>query len=209
LLAIAAAAAALGVATLFLGDVRLRIGTVELLRNSHAARPFVIAFGLATLAGRGMLVLRLLLPVAVLMIVLPLNEYENGLRDLVAVRHPLRDTGACMLRVQGDERAAGKPAPGIYAIGEARWFLHSYFYYFRQLGWDRVNTLEEPTVRDGLFVPGRQRPIIMDDDTYRTVKQKWPNVTQEVPVVALRDALLLLPGPYSQCPRPTAPVSFK
>ena len=50
---------------------------------------------------------------------------------------------------------------GIYAVREGKWMLHSHFYYFRRLGpWERGDEIDDRVLSEGVFVPGRQRPIL-------------------------------------------------
>ena len=200
LLILSIAAGIVSVATFVLGQVDLRLGGVQILRNSHIVRPLLLSFVLAAVAGRAVTASRLLVPAALLMAIVPIHEYGNSLTGIAETKHLLRDTGACLLRVREGERAAGHRAPGIYAVGGARWFLHSYYYYFRQAGaWESTPAGDAETIAKGLFAAGEQRPILIGDDGYRAVKQKWPEVGQVVPSLALRDVLLLLPGPYAVC----------
>jgi 4-amino-4-deoxy-L-arabinose transferase-like glycosyltransferase len=208
ILIVAVAAGVLSVATFVFGQVDVRIGGLQILRNSHIARPLVVSFVLAAFAGRAVTAARLLVPAALMMALVPMSEYESSLEEIARNRHVLRDTGACLVRVRAAERAAGRSAPGIYAVGGERWFLHSYYYYFRHAGgWESAPTGDAATISKGLFVAGEQRPMLLGDDAYRLVKQTWPEVGQVVPSLALRDVLLLMPGPYAGCATLTRPPS--
>jgi 4-amino-4-deoxy-L-arabinose transferase-like glycosyltransferase len=202
LLALAAVSVLVAIATLILGRVSIEIGNVVLFRNGHVARPLVVALALATIAGRGVAAGRLLLPIVLLVAVMPVNEYENSLVDVTRARHTLRDARTCLLRVRGEELAAGRSAPGIYAVGEERWFLHSYFYYLRDVGgWEHSSTVDEGKALQGLFTSGVQRPMLLGDEAYARMKAVNGDV-QRVPVIVLRDVMLLVPGPYAPCAPP-------
>jgi hypothetical protein len=119
--------------------------------------------------------------------------------------HPLRTARDCLVAVRDREQASGAPAPGVYAIGEQRWFLHSYFYYLHHVGgWQRSEALDPAALTDALFVPGRQRPVLIGDDDYRAFKAAHEQALQAIPSLGLRDVLLLMPGPYAVC-APQAP----
>jgi 4-amino-4-deoxy-L-arabinose transferase-like glycosyltransferase len=199
LLVLAAIGVVVAMATVILGRVDIEAGGVTLFRNSHAARPLVIALVLATLAGQGAFATRVLLPGVLLIAILPVNEYENVLKRVVVESHPVRTAGDCLLRVRSRELAAGNKAPGIYAVGGERWFLHSYYYYLHEVGgWDSSPTLDEPKAVEGLFTPGLQRPMMLNDEAYQALKVRHAGL-RNVPVMKLRDVLLLAPGPYAPC----------
>jgi 4-amino-4-deoxy-L-arabinose transferase-like glycosyltransferase len=200
LLGIAAVAFAIAIVTLVTGSVNLRLGGAQILRNSHVARPLIVALVLATLAGRGIAVSRVIVPAVVLLAVMPLDAYKDTLRKVPVERHPLRTAGECLTRVADAEREAGRPAPGIYAVGEQRWFLHDYFYYLsRSGGWDRAEALDVPTVERALFDSNYQRPVMLDDADYRALRARDAEALGETAVIPLREVLLVLPGPYGVC----------
>jgi 4-amino-4-deoxy-L-arabinose transferase-like glycosyltransferase len=200
-------AAGLAVATLLLGSVHWRIGGVTIVRNSHVARPLLVALVLATLSGRGVMAARIIFPTALLMLVLPINGYEDVLRRIKVEAHPLRSARDCLTGVRGAQLAAGGAAPGIYAIGERKWFLHSYYYYLHHVGgWDRTDDVNNEFLNDALFVPGRQRPVLIGDAEYGRYKTGREQAMQEIPLLRLREVLLLMPGPYGVCePKATKP----
>jgi hypothetical protein len=200
-------AAAVAVATLLLGSVNWRIGGVTLVRNSHVARPLIVALVFATLGGRGVMAARIIFPTALLMLVLPINAYEDVLRRVNVEAHPLRSARDCMSAVRSAQLAAGAETPGLYAIGENKWFLHSYYYYLHHVGgWDRAERIDAAHLTDALFVPGHQRPVLIGDEDYRQFKIGREQAMQEIPLLRLREVLLLMPGPYAACePKATKP----
>jgi 4-amino-4-deoxy-L-arabinose transferase-like glycosyltransferase len=193
---------ALGIAllTLVFGAVNWRVGGAVILRNTHYMRPLLVALVLATLGGRGVMAGRVILPAALLMLVLPMNGYEDVLRRAKIEAHPLRSARDCFVSVRAAQLSAGAAAPGLYAIGEHRWFLHSYFYYLHHVGgWERTETLDDAALSSALFEPGRQRPVLIGEPEYRAFKLEHEAEVQLIPVLALRDVLLLMPGPYAAC----------
>jgi 4-amino-4-deoxy-L-arabinose transferase-like glycosyltransferase len=206
LLGLAAVAVFTAMVTLIVGKVDVELGNITLFRNSHAARPLIIALALAILAGQGAVVARVLVPFTLVIAILPANEYENTLERVTQGTHPIRTVGTCLLRVRSRELAAGHAAPGVYAIGEAKWFLHTYFYYLHEVGtWEAVGTLDDRQVEEGLVTPGRQRPIMIGDEDYQAFKVRHPDALRDVTVMKLREVLLLAPGPYAPCVPMAAP----
>jgi 4-amino-4-deoxy-L-arabinose transferase-like glycosyltransferase len=200
LLVLATASVVVAVATLVLGQVDWKVGDVQLLRNSHVARPLAIGIVLFTLAARSPVVTRVLLPAVLLVAVLPANAYEDAINHTRVERHPLRAVSACLLGARSQELQSGRTAPGVYAIGEESWFLHSYFYYLRHVGgWERSSTLDTAAAADALFTPGRQRPVLLADESYGTLKAVHEPALQAVPMLRLPRVLLLTPGPYAEC----------
>jgi 4-amino-4-deoxy-L-arabinose transferase-like glycosyltransferase len=210
LLVLAGAATLLAIATLVLGQVQLRIGDVQLFRNSHVFRPVFAAFVLATLAGRGVFAARLMVPIAILLSVVPAQTYDDTRVHLRRDEHPMRSARDCLVSVRERELSAGRSAPGIYAIREQKWMLHSHFYYFRVFApWERGDVLDDRVVSDGLFEPGRQRPILLGDGDYQAFKTSHADALLSVPAVRLRDVLLLMPGPYAACGPAPSPRSSR
>ena len=207
LLALAAIATLTGALTLVLGRIDIDVAEVTVFRNSSVARPLVIALVLATLAGHGVTAARALLPAILLIALLPIIEYRNTIRELPQEHHPLRTVSACLSRVRADELAAGRTAPGIYAIGGERWFLHSYFYYLRKVGGWEDGPADERTLEQGLFEPGRQRPIMIGDTEYGQLRQRRGDALHVVPALKLREVFLLMPGPYAVCAPTPGPRS--
>jgi 4-amino-4-deoxy-L-arabinose transferase-like glycosyltransferase len=200
LLALAAVAAVTALITFVLGRIDVEFGTRTLFRNSSVERPLVIALVLATLAGQGVTAVRLLLPAIVVVAVLPMNQYRFMWQLLGEEHHQVRTTSECLLRVRAAETAAGRTPPGVYAVGGERWFLHSYFFYLHKVGgWQGVTVADDRAVEQGLFTPGLQRPIMMGDPEYQAFKQRRGESLQAVPALALREVLLLMPGPYAVC----------
>jgi len=207
-LALAAFCVCLGVATLVLGKVQLRWGGHDLFRNSNVTRPLLIALVLATVAGRGATAARVLVPAVIFLWLMPVREYENTVAYMREERHPLRTARDCLLQARAAERAAGREAPGVYAVGEAAWFLHSYYYYLRDVGgWERSDVADPQHVDRGLFSAGHQRPLLLPDSAYQSVKARRGADLATVPVLPLRGVMLLAPGPYAGCAPKLAPLT--
>jgi len=192
---------AVGVAvlTFILGGINWKVGAVTVFRNAHIARPLLIALVLGTLGGRGVIAARIVLPAAILLLVLPANAYEDTWRKTRDYNQPLHIARDCLMRVHDAEIQAGRRPLGVYAIGEHKWFLHSYYYYLRHLGWDRAVALDDGAVSDALFTADRQRPVLLGESDYRAFKARHDAAVQAVPALALRESLLLMPGPYAAC----------
>jgi 4-amino-4-deoxy-L-arabinose transferase-like glycosyltransferase len=200
LLALAVIAAFTAALTLLLGRIDVDVLNVTVGRNSSIERPLVIALVLATLGGQAVLAARALLPAIVLVAVLPITVYRDTLRELPQEQHLVRTASHCLEQVRATELAAGRPAPGIYAIGGERWFLHSYFYYLHKVGgWEGSAGLDEQALDQGLFAPGQQRPIMIGDAEYGQLRRRRGEALQAVPALRLREVFLLMPGPYSVC----------
>jgi hypothetical protein len=197
---VAAVAFVVAVATILLGQLDVTIQGTRIFRNSHVGRPLAVAMLLATLAGRGVLAARILLPLALLLAVVPTHAYEDTVRRTTIDEHPMRAARDCLSQVRQQEYEAHRPAPGIYVIGQQKWMLHSHYYYFRHLGrWEPADTVVDETVERGLFVAGQQRPIMIGDADYQAFKARHPELLQSLPMLRLRDVLLLMPGPYGVC----------
>ena len=196
---IACLALALAVLTFALGGVTWKVGGVTIFRNAHIARPLLVALILGTLAGRGVVAARLVLPVAILLLLLPANAFEDTWRQTRDSNQPLHVARDCLMRVHDAETQAGRHPLALYSVGEHKWFLHSYYYYLRHLGWERAVSLDSNVVQDGLFVQGHQRPVLLGESDYRAFKAQHVSEVQSVPALPLRESLLLMPGPYAVC----------
>ena len=197
LLTVAALAAVLAVVTFAVGTIEWNVGEVRLFRNSHVGRPLAAALVLAVVAGRGSLAARMLWPAILMVAVIPVNNYENMWKRALTRDVRLRAARECLTRVQQTERAAGHHGAGIYAIGEHRWFLHSYYYYLRDLGWEAVPEVDARAVDAAIATPGQQRPVLLDDRVFHAIRSRYTDVV--VPRLPLPTALLLMPGPYAEC----------
>jgi 4-amino-4-deoxy-L-arabinose transferase-like glycosyltransferase len=199
-------ATVVGVATFLLGTLEWTVGETRLFRNSHVGRPLAVAALMSLVAGRGALAARLLWPVALMVAIVPVNGYENIWKRTLVEEHPLRSARECLTRVQHAERAAGRPGPGVYSIGQHRWFLHSYYYYLRDLGWEAVDEIQQPALDAAILEAGRQRPVMIDDRAFLSARSRYRDVN--VAMLRFSTALLLLPGPYALCDQ-SAPAASR
>jgi Dolichyl-phosphate-mannose-protein mannosyltransferase len=206
LVALSVIAAVTAALTLVLGRIDVEVGSITLFRNSSVERPLVIALVLASLAGHGVMAARALLPAILLIAVVPVAEYRKILEELPREHHPVRTAGQCLEGVRTSELAAGRTAPGVYAIGGERWFLHSYFYYLHKVGgWEGATARDDRALDQALDEPERQRPIMIGDADYGQLRLRRGQAVQNVPALRLRDVFLLMPGPYAMC----APVAAR
>ena len=94
-------------------------------------------------------------------------------------------------------RAQDGFVPGAYApVSEA--FVHQYFFYFRGTGWGAVH-VDDQQLRSALFVPGRERVVIIDNAAYSEFLERAGDAGPLPASVAHQRALVLLPGVYRQC----------
>ena len=162
-------------------------------------RPLLVSLLFAVAGARAVVAMRAVLLIVALVVLLPMPVYRATLSNLAVERHPLRSTGACLTRVAAAEGGLGHPT-GIYSVGEQVWFLHSYYYYFRHAGpWTRTEKADARELLDAVFTPGRQRPVIIDQRQFRTLKAGHEDEMLSVAAVPLGLALLILPGPYVAC----------
>ena len=200
LLGLSVLAFAVAVLTLVFGPLRWRIGDVVVFRNSLVLRPLLVALLLAVAGGRAVTGIRVILPFVVLIVMLPVSTYRATLAKLPVERHPLRTIGACMAGVSSRAARHGQRDTGVYSTGEQRWFLHSYYYYLRRAGrWEHSEVADPRRLSEALFTPGRQRPVIIDEPQFRAFKAGREPQVQAIPLVPMRESLLILPGPYAAC----------
>ena len=112
-------------------------------------------------------------PVAMLLLVAAGNALRGRAAAIARLEaHPLRSARDCLMQRAGRRRSpAGARRRGIYAVGEQRWFLHSYYYYLHHVGgWERAATMDPAPLDAALFEPGHQRPVLIGDADYRAFK---------------------------------------
>lgn len=189
LLAIAGAALAVGFVAIVIVPVRVDLGWGVIVRSRGFLRPFSIAVVLALLAGRSMWALR---AAAVLAVVgmMPLPAYRESLSRLTVGRHPIRSARDCLQRIK---------APGVYEDAGAN-LTHEHNYYLRQVGnWQRGSETSDAQLREYLFDPTRQRPLLLSETRYLDFKRVMPRGAEPLPMIGFPDLVLLLPGRYSAC----------
>jgi 4-amino-4-deoxy-L-arabinose transferase-like glycosyltransferase len=219
LLTLAALSVVIVIVTLIRGPFRIEVGGVTLFRNSSVLRPGLLGFAFGVLAGGSRSLSLVLIPLVVS--VLPLSYYPLMLQDFAVERHPLRSARDCLQRVES--QIGGTPR-GISVDMPEPLFQHGFYYYFRKLKpWQRSETPQPTLLYEWLFVPGKQRPVLIDERWYREFRQRLATgddamigaiaqrvsedpqsirahgAEQSVPMVSFRDVLLLLPGAYAAC----------
>lgn len=195
----ALAAACLAVAAINLVyPGRLGTGRVFAIPYRPVWRRTLVAVALGALAGRGRLAAR----VAVLLVLtslLPIAFYRSALTRTSDRSHPLRAARDCVHAVQMTERRAGRPVQPAYIGVPDGLYQHSYFFYFRKLGWDRHDGIEGGQLMQMLGAPELQRPILMPAGPFSAVDPtRLPRGTR-LSSVRLDGAVLALPGPYAAC----------
>lgn len=190
------ATAALAVASVALGGIRVPMGALT-LKSSGVIRPLVVILVLALLTRTSARVAQLTVALLVFS-AMPTAAYRGQLGWLEQGKAPIRTTAACLLQVQS---GPGTP-PGLYMdMPEGIW--HPLFYYFR-----RVEPLTEATKADDALIDSylldaaTPRPILIADARWRE-HQAWRARAGQPPLspplMPFLNSLLLLPGPYSRC----------
>jgi hypothetical protein len=120
--------------------------------------------------------------------------------------HPLRTARDCLA---GVTRGLATPSTGpLLAVRQDAWFLHPYFYYLSApSGWQRVESADDPAVTAALAT-GQSRPVVLGTADVGRLDQ----VAASAPGLArlrLKDAEILLPGPYAVCGTSTLPDAVR
>jgi 4-amino-4-deoxy-L-arabinose transferase-like glycosyltransferase len=190
------AVAALAIASVALGGVRLAMGSV-ILKSSGVVRPLAVMLVMALVTRSTARLTHLIVGILVFAS-MPMAAYRGQLGWLEEGKAPIRTTAACLQQVQS---GGGQP-PGLYIdMPEGIW--HPLYYYFR-----RVQPLTEATAVDEaridsyLVDPATPRPILIADARWRE-HQAWraragrPPLSP--PLMPFLNSLLLMPGPYARC----------
>ena len=156
---------------------------------------------LATLAGRGVMAARVLLPAAVLMLVLPMNGYEDVLRRARAGRASAPVGADCLVRrAPRPELAAGRPRPAsMRSASSAGSCTRTSTICITSAAGSGPRSLDTAALNAALFTPGRQRPVLIDEPITASSSATHEAALRDVPALPLRDVLLLMPGPYAVC----------
>jgi hypothetical protein len=177
---------------------RLRVGSLLFVRDPSVWRPALVALALGIGAGRARWTARIAVPL-LLLTWLPVAWYSAALTRVSAERHPLRTSRACIQSVRDEERAAGRAAPGMFVYLPTGYYLHTYFYYYRQFGWDWRTELTDAELLRMLDMPEAQRPVLLPLRRFAAVREAYRAGGPTTPIVQLEDVVLLLPGPYARC----------
>jgi hypothetical protein len=147
----------------------------------------------ARLAVRGALL-------AALVLCLPLRSYRAVGQELKSERHPFRTTRDCIASVRNYERNAGRKAPDMYVWVPTGFYQHPFYYYYRDIGYDRHEYWNDVGLTFILDAPGEQRPVLMPKAAYQAfyIRAERENVPH-VPLADFDNVVLLLPGPFTGC----------
>ena len=200
-LLLAVAGFALALAALAAAGVTFhwRITPGVAIRNAQVLRPWMIAFALATIAGRPTRVGATLLPL-VIVAILPFGAYRTMLERVRVEAHPERDARDCVLQL-----VAGAPLPGAYVQIMENSFLHPHYYYFRRFGpWEWKKQPDDAGLYANLWGPAASRPVLVNDLRYSEFRTELreagnPRADASLPMIRLGEVLLLLPGRYAAC----------
>ena len=198
--ALIAATAVLAIATLFLGTVRLYANGQTLLRNSGVWRPLLV-MALAAVMTRSSARIATFLTAFGVAMLLPTAAYKDMWERLGVTRHPIRDTSACVQRVQ---REAGATRPLRAGIGaDSGSIMHPIFLYFRRV---RPLTVVEPLSDDAISravnEPDQAWPMLVQDRRYQQYLESSVRLHPAAPtppVATFFDWVVVLPGPYRAC----------
>ncbi len=177
---------------------RLRAGGLLVVRDPSVWRPALIALGLGIAAGRARQTARIAVPL-VLLTLLPVAWYRAALTRVTTERHPLRTSLACMQSVRDEERSAGRATPPMFVYLPSGYYLHTYFYYYRHLGWDSRTGLSDAELLRMLDTPGEQRPVLLPRHRFVAIRETLDAPRVVRPFVQVDDVVVLLPGPYARC----------
>jgi 4-amino-4-deoxy-L-arabinose transferase-like glycosyltransferase len=137
-------------------------------------------------------------PAAVAALLLLSTAHLPDVRQLTARMaaepHPIRSTRDCIAAVQHEQLAAHRPVPGLVAFVPSG-FMHSYFSYFRKVGWEERLQLPEDQLK-AIVSRAAARPVLISHDFFRSFG--W---TPAPPAYATVSELMVvvLPGPYARC----------
>jgi len=179
--------------------VELKIGGVDLLRNSSVLRPLLIAAILFGLSGNFRL-LKKGLAIAAVAVILPVGAYVATFHRLSTEPHPLRALRDCALDTRG-----ARPETHAYLSSYYQLFDHSPFYYLRQVGpWiDHGGRPSNDELDVRLYSAGQQAFAIMTGPDYRIFEEQLIRRELPLPNGLSRgyDIVVLSPGPLEACLR--------
>jgi hypothetical protein len=174
------------------------VGGLLFVRDASVWRPALTALALGMVAGRARWTARIAVPL-LLLTLLPVSWYLAALTRVTEERHPLRTSRACLQSVLDEERAAGRAAHGMFVYLPSGYYLHTYFYYYRQFGWDWRTELSDADLLRMLDTPGEQRPVLLPLRRFAAIRDSHDTRGTTRSLVQLEDVVLLLPGPYARC----------
>jgi 4-amino-4-deoxy-L-arabinose transferase-like glycosyltransferase len=191
-------AAAIALATA-IEPIRLELDGRTIFSNHSVVRPLLAALGFAWLAGHrrltlgagAVLLLNLMAPT-------PLDGYSANLRRLTERREPLKQLGECLREVDQLRRARGEEVFEPYTPLSSEAFLHTYSYYLRGSGW-LASDVDDDLMHEALFLPGRQRPVVIDAARYHAFIERARPPGALPPGISRPDLVILLPADYNVC----------
>ena len=195
-IAVIVAVAALAIASVALGGIRVPVGTTT-LRSSGVGRPIAVMLILALLTRSTARVTQVTVALLVFA-AMPMAAYRGQLGWFEAGKAPIRTTAACLLQVQS---GGGQP-PGLYIdMPEGIW--HPLYYYFRRVEpLTEAAKVDEALIDSYLVDPATPRPILIADARWRE-HQAWRARAGQAPLspplMPFLNSLLLMPGPYASC----------
>jgi len=200
LLVVAIAAALVAAVSLLYGPIRLSVNELSLFKSSGVVRPGIVVLVCGFLAGVGKRASRAVVALLVAS-VMPLQAYRDQLPRLLIDEHPMRTATQCLARVEADVPAASR---GLYLDLPGQYISHPLYYYFRRIGpWNHTEAGDLAAIGHHFDDPAAWKPMLLWDATYQAfVNQRAAAQGGRpplLPIVALPDVVLLLPGPFTAC----------
>jgi 4-amino-4-deoxy-L-arabinose transferase-like glycosyltransferase len=196
---LAGVAAITGLVTALTGRLLWTVGEVEIFRNSSVLRPFVIGALLFAIAGELRWAARSLVAPLLLMI-MPLTAYQDGLKRTTTIDRPLRAARDCLVDVR---RSGAAVAHTVYNAAPAMTY-HSYNYYLRDFEpWVRTSTPDPSELRRRLVEAGAQSPVLISELDY--IRVALPAIDQDAGRINLvgfsadPGLVALMPGAFARC----------
>jgi 4-amino-4-deoxy-L-arabinose transferase-like glycosyltransferase len=185
--------------------VTVAIAGVDLLRNSSVLRPLLIGCLLLFFCGYFRATVRAA-AVALVVLFLPVEKYEERVRYTRSIEHPLRAARDCLL----DAAASLGTAPAGVFVPDPALLPHPYYFYLHRTGpWRTASRRWEDEVA-GHLSSGSTVVITADQWRALTSRSSSPALPAGVTGVWVdQHAALLLPAPSAAClPRIVAASRF-
>ena len=135
-----------------------------------------------------------------LVLCLPTASYRAVGQELKTERHPFRTTRDCIVSVRDYERRAGRKMPDMYIWLPTGFYQHPFYYYYRDVGYDRHQYWNDVGLAFILDTPGEHRPVLMPKAAYQAfyIRAERENAPF-VPMADFDNVVLLLPGEFTGC----------
>ena len=200
LLGVAIAAAVVAAISLIYGPIRLSLDNLNVFKSSGVVRPGIVVLVCGFLAGAGKRASRVVVALLVAS-VMPLQAYRDQFPRMLIDEHPMRSATQCLATVE-----AGVPSSerGLYLDLPGQYISHPLYYYFRRIGpWERTEAGDLAAIARHLDDPAAWKPMLLWDTTYQAFVNgraaSQGGRPPSLPIVALPDVVLLLPGPFAAC----------